>query len=91
MSSHACEVNTLRSLAGYAEAFCKEATGIKTNQGFGRKGKRMSDTEHVREQLIRERAYPLWDADGRPDGRAEEYWEMARQEVEDAENVAPDA
>ncbi len=51
----------------------------------------MSDMGHEREQLIRGRAYALWDADGRPDGRAEEYWEMARQEVEAAENVALDA
>jgi len=51
----------------------------------------MSDMGHEREQLIRGRAYALWDADGRPDGRAEEYWEMARQKVEAAENVALDA
>jgi hypothetical protein len=31
----------------------------------------------AREQRIRERAYHLWEADGRPDGRAEEYWERA--------------
>ena len=29
------------------------------------------------EQLIRERAYVLWDKDGRPEGRAEEYWRRA--------------
>lgn len=51
----------------------------------------MSDTEQKREQLMRERAYALWDAEGRPDGKAEEYWEMARQEVEAAESVALDA
>jgi hypothetical protein len=29
------------------------------------------------EQHIRERAYHLWDADGRPHGRDQEYWERA--------------
>jgi hypothetical protein len=33
------------------------------------------------EQLIRERAYVLWDKDGRPEGRAEEYWRRAEEEI----------
>jgi hypothetical protein len=33
------------------------------------------------EQLIRERAYQLWDQEGRIDGRAEEHWHMARREL----------
>jgi hypothetical protein len=28
---------------------------------------------------IRERAYYLWEADGRPDGRQAEFWERARE------------
>src|SRR6185437_14972358 len=34
-----------------------------------------------REERIRERAYQLWEEDGAPDGRAEEYWHRARQLV----------
>ena len=30
-------------------------------------------------QRIRERAYHLWEADGRPDGQHAEYWERARE------------
>ena len=30
------------------------------------------------EQRIALRAYHLWEQEGRPDGRAEEYWERAR-------------
>jgi hypothetical protein len=30
---------------------------------------------------IEERAYALWEADGRPDGRALEYWLRAEQEI----------
>ena len=37
----------------------------------------MSDTE----QKIRERAYHLWEADGRPHGGEQEYWERARELV----------
>jgi hypothetical protein len=33
------------------------------------------------EQLIRERAYMLWENDGRPEGRAEEYWRRAEEEI----------
>ena len=39
------------------------------------------------EHRIRERAYHLWDADGRPEGRAEEYWERAKEAMNDEEGV----
>lgn len=32
-----------------------------------------------RERRIRERAYHLWEAEGRPDGRDAEFWERARE------------
>ena len=32
-----------------------------------------------REHRIRERAYFLWEADGQPEGRADEFWERARE------------
>src|SRR3978361_2271711 len=34
-----------------------------------------------REQRVRERAYHLWESDGRPHGRDVEYWERARELV----------
>jgi hypothetical protein len=43
------------------------------------------------ETRIRERAYGLWESDGRPEGRAEEYWEQARRLIEaEDEPKAPD-
>ena len=33
----------------------------------------------VRDQRIRERAYSLWEADGRPEGRDLDYWERSRE------------
>ena len=45
--------------------------------------------EHIanaeREQRIRERAYHLWEADGSPEGKADEYWHRARQLVANEE------
>lgn len=32
-----------------------------------------------REQRVRERAYHLWEADGKPHGRDTEFWERARE------------
>ena len=41
----------------------------------------MSESSQVNtpnsEHRIRERAYHLWEADGSPEGRAQEYWERA--------------
>ncbi len=33
------------------------------------------------EEAIRERAYQLWIADGRPEGRADIYWLNAQREI----------
>jgi hypothetical protein len=32
-------------------------------------------------QIIRERAYALWETDGRPEGREQAYWLRAEQEL----------
>ncbi len=37
------------------------------------------DPSPEHEQRIRERAYHLWEADGKPHGRDAEYWERARE------------
>ena len=42
----------------------------------------MSEAENDLETRIRERAYALWEEDGRPEGQADEYWERARRFVE---------
>jgi hypothetical protein len=39
----------------------------------------LDDSDPARQARIRERAYHLWEADGRPEGRAEEFWERARE------------
>jgi hypothetical protein len=36
-----------------------------------------------RNRRIRERAYQLWEADGRPEGRADTYWHRACELAED--------
>ncbi|WP_368623407.1 DUF2934 domain-containing protein [Paraburkholderia sp. BR13444] len=35
----------------------------------------------VTEEQIRTLAFFLWEKDGCPDGRSEEYWEKARQQL----------
>ncbi len=39
----------------------------------------LDDSDETRQQLIRERAYHLWEADGRLEGHSAEYWERARE------------
>lgn len=34
------------------------------------------------EQRIRDRAYEIWEADGRPEGLEAEHWSQARDEME---------
>jgi hypothetical protein len=33
------------------------------------------------EQAVRERAYAIWEREGRPEGRAEQFWRTAEQEL----------
>lgn len=35
------------------------------------------------QELIRDRAYALWEADGMPDGKDKEYWAKAERELSD--------
>ena len=35
----------------------------------------------VSDDAIRQRAYYLWEADGRPDGRGDHYWQLAHEEA----------
>ena len=42
----------------------------------------MSDKDQDLEQRIQARAYLLWEVEGRPEGRAEEYWHRARELIE---------
>tara|TARA_R110000796_G_scaffold252600_1_gene388569 strand:- start:24143 stop:24496 length:354 start_codon:yes stop_codon:yes gene_type:complete len=34
------------------------------------------------EQRIRELAYQMWESEGRPEGKTEEHWALARQKLE---------
>lgn len=42
------------------------------------------------EQQVRERAYLIWEREGRPSGRDHEHWTMAEREIR-AEEKAPPA
>jgi hypothetical protein len=37
--------------------------------------------EHTLEHRIRQRAYEIWNAEGRADGKADEHWLAAEREV----------
>jgi hypothetical protein len=39
-----------------------------------------SETRETLEQAVRERAYFLWELDGRPEGGADGYWQRARDQ-----------
>jgi hypothetical protein len=45
-------------------------------------------SDPTREHRVRERAYHLWEADGKPHGRDVEYWERARELVSTEESAA---
>src|SRR6185503_3223365 len=68
--------NRSRYPAGLATGAARHAApgGVMRGQEGAR-----SDSEEQREERIRKRAYGLWEADGRPDGRESEFWERAKE------------
>lgn len=42
-----------------------------------------------RDELIRSRAYELWEAEGSPHGRHDEHWAQAAQEIDEAQDGVP--
>ncbi|KQR77964.1 DUF2934 domain-containing protein [Rhizobium sp. Leaf341] len=40
------------------------------------------------EDLIKKRAYALWESEGRPEGRHDEHWSKAYQELATTENTS---
>ncbi len=42
-----------------------------------------------RDERIRKRAYQLWEEDGAPEGRAEEYWHRARELIDQEAQASP--
>ena len=41
----------------------------------------MSESEQDIEARVRRRAYELWEQDGRPDGRGDEFWNEAWDDI----------
>ncbi len=49
----------------------------------------MSSTNEEFEQRVRERAFSLWQSEGNPEGRADEFWDLARRQLQAEDD--PDA
>jgi len=47
----------------------------------------MTDTYEDYEQRVRQRAHEIWLREGQPDGRAEDHWNLAREEISEAEGL----
>lgn len=47
----------------------------------------MSTAYDEYERRVRQRAHEIWLQEGKPDGRAEAHWELAREEVATEENI----
>lgn len=43
------------------------------------------------EELVRRRAYAIWESEGRPEGRREEHWHRARGEMHGLEDAPASA
>ncbi len=50
----------------------------------------MPETNHNSEQTIRDRAYFIWEREGRPEGRAQDHWKRALRERFRAEPASDD-
>jgi hypothetical protein len=61
------------------DAFGQDAGGHGKTPGVGVPGSRTNPVGDNRDEIAR-RAYRLWEEEGSPDGRAEEFWLRAERE-----------
>lgn len=47
----------------------------------------MTGTYDSYEERVRKRAHDIWVREGKPEGRAEEHWNLAREEISEAEGI----
>jgi hypothetical protein len=47
----------------------------------------MNDSYDDYERRVRARAHQIWVREGKPEGRAEEHWNLAREEVSEEEGI----
>ncbi|HLK70766.1 MAG TPA: DUF2934 domain-containing protein [Steroidobacteraceae bacterium] len=60
----------------------KASDGLGAGAGSGTQLRSAAKTSSSSdEQMVRERAYALWEQAGRPDGRENEFWHRARQQL----------
>jgi Protein of unknown function (DUF2934) len=50
----------------------------------------MPDTNRNREQIVRDKAYFIWEREGRPEGRAQDHWYRAIKEATHPEKASDD-
>ncbi|AGA10465.1 DUF2934 domain-containing protein [Sinorhizobium meliloti] len=51
---------------------------------------KLRDMDNEREELIRRRAYAIWEQEGRPDGQHQRHWEQAAREMQGPEMQGPE-
>ncbi len=49
----------------------------------------MTDEAKRNDERVRVRAYELWEKDGRPHGRNDEYWEEALRQIQEQDRLPP--
>jgi hypothetical protein len=90
LSLRAATKSALRAAAFFAEPLAREqgseggTTMAQQAENTPEHDERIGEDEHGCvgfEQAARERAYLLWERDGRPEGRADEYWLRALEEL----------
>ena len=76
---------------GLLESFAKMDKDVRAETDLGKKRSKRPEGESGStggndmagdsDDLIRNRAYEIWEAEGRPDGRSAEHWRRAREEL----------
>ena len=72
-----------------ADALAENEGGRGMTPGAGVPGSRTNPVRASREEIER-RARELWEEEGRPEGRAEDHWRRAEQELRERSVSMPD-
>lgn len=61
---------------------CTPSLRVSRGTGRARKSKNRKPISNDKEERIRVEAWMLWNADGRPEGKADQYWFEAEKAIE---------
>jgi hypothetical protein len=76
-------------MASEACRYAGRMSRLVVSEAVGPSGEKDDAMSNDREEQLRQRAYEIWEAEGRPEGRHKDHWHQAERELAEYQNANP--